>query len=716
MLGALTLWVVSQLPVVPGAHGFGIDTPAGRGGTVHIVDSLAASGPGTLAACLQATGPRVCVFEVSGTITLTTPLEVRSGRLTIAGQTAPAPGILVRGAGLVILASDVLVQHVRFRVGDDLAGPSFNDRDALSIASWGPWVARNVVIDHCSFSWSTDEMISLWSDSAVDAGVSDVTLLDNIFAEPLHDSFHTSEEDGGGVLEPHGYGVLFGGEPNPNMNVSLQGNLFAFNLGRNPLSGATRLSMVNNVVYGVDDIGATQLLSYDGDPTFNSIVGNVYLRVASPSLRLTTLPAGTRVFLADNFAPGPLSDPWSEVTYLNGSRAMFEATSAPVWPSGLVAAPASTTLGSVLARAGARPLERDAVDTRIVDAVDAGTGSFVNCVAPDGSMRCQRNGGGWPALAQNTRTLTLPADPSGDADGDGYTNLEEWLHGFAAMVEGTGPAVPAMDRFSNDPAHGSRTNWEELTPSRWRVSLLNGDWRYVITTTAYDAPPSLGLGEYTLSRQGTFGDFRLSLHFQTSEDLVANAGADACLVFDYVDASNYLYLMLSALSGNSQLFRMQNGVRSLVADVGFALIPNAQWHDVTLERSGANVIASLDGVVRLQTTVSPTVGRVGLGSFNDAVAFDDVVLVRLAPDGGVLDAGAVVVDGGTPDGGAPVDAGSTDASVPLLDAGIGVDAGSMTSDAGMQPGAGGGCGCSSVDGALVALLLLAARRRVSARR
>lgn len=713
MLGALTLIAVAQLPVVPGAHGFGIDTPAGRGGTVHIVSSLAASGAGTLAACLQVTGPRVCVFEVSGTITLTTPLEVRSGNLTIAGQTAPAPGILIRGAGLVILASDVLVQHLRFRVGDDLAGPPFNDRDALSIASWGPWVARNVVIDHCSFSWSTDEMISLWSDSAVDAGVSNVTLLDNIFAEPLHDSFHTSEEDGGGVLEPHGYGVLFGGEPNPNMNVSLQGNLLAFNLGRNPLSGATRLSMVNNVVYGVDDLGATQLLSYDGDPTFNSIVGNVYLRVASPSIRLTNLPMGTRVFLSDNHAPGPLADPWSEVTFfINGSRAMFEATSAPVWPSGLVALPASGTLSSVLSRAGARPLERDAVDTRIVNAVDAGTGSYVNCVASDGSMRCQRNGGGWPTPAQNTRALTLPADPNGDADGDGYTNLEEWLHGFAAMVEGTGPVVPVMDRFSNDQTHGSRFDWEELTPSRWALAQFNGDWRYAITTTSYNAPSSLGLGEYALSRHGTFDDFRLTFRFQTSEDLMLNSGADACLVFGYVDPSNYHYLMLSALSGNSQLFRMENDVRSLVADVGVALIPNTQWHDVTLERVGTSVTASLDGVVRLQTVVPVTSGRVGIGSFNDAVAFDDVVLARLMPDGGVADAG--LTDSGVDAGASGADAGTaaSDAGPQGGDAGaLPTDAGMTSSDAGTEAGGVSGCGCATLDVTVLLGVLLMLRRR-----
>src|SRR5881394_4108928 len=101
------------LPVIPGTVGFGVETPAGRGGTVYRVTNLNADGAGSLKACIDGTTARVCIFEVSGTIKLTQDLQVRNDKLTIAGQTAPSPGIMIRGGALDIHASDVLVQHIR---------------------------------------------------------------------------------------------------------------------------------------------------------------------------------------------------------------------------------------------------------------------------------------------------------------------------------------------------------------------------------------------------------------------------------------------------------------------------------------------------------------------------------------------------------------------------------------------------------------------------
>src|SRR3954470_19435852 len=97
-----TAGAAHALPVIPGAAGYGMDTPAGRGGTVYRVTNLNASGTGSLRACTDATGKRVCVFEVGGYIRLTTDLLIRSGPITIAGQTAPSPGITIRGAALRI--------------------------------------------------------------------------------------------------------------------------------------------------------------------------------------------------------------------------------------------------------------------------------------------------------------------------------------------------------------------------------------------------------------------------------------------------------------------------------------------------------------------------------------------------------------------------------------------------------------------------------------
>ena len=95
----------------------------------------------------------------------------------------------------------------------------------------------------------------------------------------------------------------------------------------------------------------------------------------------------------------------------------------------------------VLRYSGARPADRDVVDRRIVEQVRSGTGRIINCVSSNGTARCQRNGGGWPSIAENRRTLTLPANPN-TVTASGYTNLELWLQRMAAQVEGRAPHSP----------------------------------------------------------------------------------------------------------------------------------------------------------------------------------------------------------------------------------------------------------------------------------
>lgn len=246
----------AQQPVIPGAAGFGINTPAGRGGEVVRVTNLADSGSGSLRNCVEKTGPRVCVFEVSGVIRLSSNLIVRSPNLTIAGQTAPNPGIMLRGAALEIRASDVLVQHVAVRAGDG-GSTDADTRDTLKINGYSSLV-QNVVIDHCSFSWSIDEVAEIFFD------FDNIALLNNIFSEPLHDSIHSKGA--------HGYGALVG---STNSRVSFVGNLFAHAYDRNPRAGATDFVFVNNVIYNAESRGMA-LFNRDGLMSKNSVVGNVF--------------------------------------------------------------------------------------------------------------------------------------------------------------------------------------------------------------------------------------------------------------------------------------------------------------------------------------------------------------------------------------------------------------------------------------------------------
>ncbi len=426
---------VGKVPVIPGAIGYGIDTPAGRGGAVHKVTTLNNSGAGSLKACVDASGPRVCVFEVSGTIRLSGDLIVRNPNITIAGQTAPSPGIMLRGGGLLIKSSDVLVQHIHVRPGDDPAGQDPVNRDALKIESNPATPIRNVVVDHCSFSWAIDELASAWQ------GWDNISLLNNIFSEPLHDSLHPKGA--------HGFGVIIGPVQG---NVTMAGNLIAHTVSRAPLTNASRAVIANNVIYNWKNM-AIDLQSQSGRPTENTVVGNVFVRGpdyqnhAPVSLRAdeTKLPAGSKVFLADNLAQETTSDPWSVAAALKGSLKLadYKSHSPLGWPAGMTTMPTqgNVVLDHVLKYVGARPADRDSVDKRLVNQVRTGTGQIVNCVAANGTARCNRNAGGWPVMAENRRALNVPADANA-VTASGYTKLELWLHDMSADVEGRSRQVP----------------------------------------------------------------------------------------------------------------------------------------------------------------------------------------------------------------------------------------------------------------------------------
>ena len=428
--------LANALPVLPGAIGHGITTPAGRGGTVHRVTNLEYTGAGSLKACVDATGPRVCVFEVSGTIRLSDDLTLRNPYLTIAGQTAPSPGITLRGAGVLVKTSHVLIQHIRVRPGDDASGEPPINRDGLKIEAPSTAPIANIVIDHCTFTWSLDEIASAWQYW------NNISLLNNIFAEPLHDSIHPEGR--------HGFGILLGPV---NGNATIAGNLLANMQSRMPMTAATRAVIVNNVMY---NWGYTAVdLQSRGDVTQNTLIGNVFLPgpdsgSSNPPIGLradaSTLRPGAKVFLADNAAPSsPPSDPWSLAGSIYGSLTLadFRANTPMNWPAGMTTLPTSENVvrEHVLRYSGARAADRDSVDRRIVDQVRNRTGRIINCVASNGTTRCNRNGGGWPSLAVNRRTLSLPANHS-SVTSSGYTNLELWLHRMAAEVEGRSPRAP----------------------------------------------------------------------------------------------------------------------------------------------------------------------------------------------------------------------------------------------------------------------------------
>ncbi|MFH0891176.1 MAG: sugar-binding protein, partial [Candidatus Falkowbacteria bacterium] len=391
---------IGQLPIFPGAAGFGTLTRAAYGGgsnpTVHRVTNLNASGSGSLQGCVAASGPRICVFEVSGTIRITSDLAIRNPYITIAGQTAPNPGIMIRGAALAVATHDVLVQHIRVRAGDAAEGPSKDNRDSLKIDN-DAGNTYNVVIDHCSFSWSVDENASVWHP-----GLHDVSFINSILSEALHIAGHPSYPAG----TSHSMGFIVGSGIN---RVTVAYSLLAHNNERNiRLSDGSAAEEINNVVYN----WGSRAVDTEGDI---NVIGNHFITGQNTDMSRTSIylrSSAARVYTRDNiYAPtGNVSSPIGTVSIPNSCIL-----------------PSNEVLDYVLGYTGARPASRDRVDNRIMNELRARTGGFKNTV---------EEAGGWENLTVNNRSLTTPTNPHGDSDGDGYTNLEEWLHNYSSQAEG----------------------------------------------------------------------------------------------------------------------------------------------------------------------------------------------------------------------------------------------------------------------------------------
>jgi hypothetical protein len=418
------------LLVFPGAKGFGIITPAGRGGKIYRVRSLAdnTTAPkllpdntyeSSLRAAIQATGARTIIFEVSGEIKMTTNLVISNPFITIAGQTAPSPGITVITPSFYIGTHDVLVQHLRFRPGADSTNTETHGISMYSSGTSNP--IYNVVVDHCTTSWASDENSNTWKP-VVD-GVKDVTFSNNIISEGLNNSLHSKGA--------HSKGMLVG---DGSQRVAIIGNLFAHNADRNTeFKGGASGIFVNNIVYNWDRTQEATHLGYEayfpGMPTLISVVGNVYIsgpNTASGSAYAveasSKIPINSKVYLYDNAL---LSSNIS--LFKNEAPYDPRVSTPPVWVDGLSYLTSSQVENYLLPTVGARAADRDSVDKRVVSEVSTRTGKIID--KPE-------DVGGYPTLAVVSRALSLPADPNSDSDGDGYTNLEEWLHTYSASVGG----------------------------------------------------------------------------------------------------------------------------------------------------------------------------------------------------------------------------------------------------------------------------------------
>ena len=452
MIGVMSLdfwlWIFVTLCLLPGprvraeqlafpsAEGFGRFAKGGRGGDVYHVINLNDHGVGSLRYGVESMdGPRTIVFDISGTIVLNDRLRIEKPNLTIAGQTAPGEGITLANNAFYVLADDVIVRYIRCRLGDQ----SGADDDAVSIC-----LGSNIILDHVTASWSTDETFSCQSKE-----VDSLTVQWCMITESLRHSHHKKGS--------HGYGGIIG-----SLRQTFHHNLYAHHSSRSPKvtwRQHTEVDFRNNVIYnwGYKNCydGATSYINWAnnyyraGPATENDVKDTIFL--------LSDKNVGeyeayeTSLYAAGNYVvgyPDVSEDNWNGgIDFANGAS---EAKNRKHTPHDFPAIAETTAVEAypiVVANAGAS-LQRDEIDKRIVNEVLSGSATHGN----DGIIDSQSDVGGWPNIEVITRGENFDTDQDGMPDtwektnglnsidaGDrngydfdpNYTNLEiylNWLH------------------------------------------------------------------------------------------------------------------------------------------------------------------------------------------------------------------------------------------------------------------------------------------------
>lgn len=456
----LGLWPVAsaaelaraKIPAFPGAEGAGAWTLGGRGGKVFVVTSLDDRGPGTLREACESNGPRTVVFAVAGLITLDSPLPINHPFITIAGQTAPGDGICIRGHTTEVNTHDVVLRYLRFRRGN------LKKRDD----ALGGNPVGNIIVDHVSASWGLDENLSMYRHMLPVPGgqprkmpTENLTIQWSISSEALD-------------LNNHAFGATWGGK-----NCSFHHNLFACNTGRNPSIGmGGGFDFRNNVLFnwrhrtidGGDGSSRVNVIANYFKPGPATTSESLRSRICKVDARPETdqHPGCGKWYVAGNFVDGNpkiTEDNWAGGVQFSPERDL-KGKKVPMGTENEVrvhepfpAAPitqhsAEEAYRLVLALGGASLPRRDPVDTRVIESVRTGKPAFKT-----GILDTQADVGGWPEYRATEKFVDSdgdgmpdswekkyglnpndPSDAAKDADGDGYTNLEEYLNGTDPKV------------------------------------------------------------------------------------------------------------------------------------------------------------------------------------------------------------------------------------------------------------------------------------------
>ena len=466
------------MPAFPGARGWAANITHGSGrhttpnATVYKVTNLNASGSGSLAAGLALNTPRIIVFEVGGYISLGANADISNNYCWIAGGTAPDPGITLRKTTLNITADEVLVQHIRVLAGDETGSPALDSRDSITLNG-----ANGVYIQYCTFMWSVDECMGMGPSQANN----DVTFDRCIFSEPLRQGGHSEGN--------HDYGLLLNSDNQRRITFvnclasSMQERFLRFR-------GVT-LEKINCIGYNMTGNAGWNNGTPHSSPTSPvhtqkfDLRGCYYKQPPSVSTNTQCLQVGntgaptsdSKYFVEGNICPARPTDSgseWLAVKTGNTSTQLNEADDkslVPVADSGTITPTSPTdayadviTNGNVGMRPEARKLLLFEPDTRVLNEVINNTGSIKNTVA---------SAGGWPVITPTTRALSVPASPN-TVMPSGYTAVEEWIHGYNALVE-------APSAGTEEPQTAIRAT---RTTQTWGASADSVDVGLTVTTAA----------------------------------------------------------------------------------------------------------------------------------------------------------------------------------------------------------------------------------------
>lgn len=415
---------IHQSPIAfPGAEGFGKFTSGGRGGKVLIVNNLNDDGPGSFREAAESNFPRIIVFSVAGTIHLQKKIVIKSNA-TIAGQSAPGDGICFADKSISLGGDNIIVRFLRFRLGDKFQNAGKVDGGGSDDA-FGGVKRKNIIIDHCSFSWSTDEAISIYAGDST-------SVQWNLISEPLNYSYHF--ETGDADYEHHGYGGIWGG-----LHASFHHNLFAHCTSRTPRFNGIRhtkeenCDFINNVIYnwGGNNVHAGEGGNYN-------IINNYYK--SGPSTKKSALNSlanpfrrndipfgkwyvngnlmeGNPMLSKDNSLGIRLSDPLPDDKIENVCmKNPFNFMTINVQP-------ADKAYKDVLSNVGCSFPSRDTLDQRILNDVKNGTGRIIDVQGgyPHGTA-FEQTENAWPYLRSGKSVE--------DADFDGMPDAWEKAKGL----------------------------------------------------------------------------------------------------------------------------------------------------------------------------------------------------------------------------------------------------------------------------------------------